>query len=104
MEGNNKEWDEVLKKKLGSDSHPTEVRWEQVEERLPKKKAGIRKIGWLLKVAAVFIAIAASYSIYSWYSTPSWEYSPVASVQSLEDTESSFFSADELHSLYISKE
>ncbi len=103
MERNHKEWDKTLKRKMGTDYHPTQLDWSQVEERLPVRKARIRKVGWILKVAAIIVAAVASYSLLDWYSEPSWEYSPVASVHNLENSESSFFSAEELHQIYIPK-
>jgi len=103
MERKHNEWDQTLRRKMGAASHPTQLEWTQVEERLPVREARIRKIGWILKVAAIILAAVASYSLLDWYSGPSWEYSSVASVQSLENSESSFFSAKELHQIYIPK-
>lgn len=100
MKDQNTEWDRKLRDRLENQDHPTTVNWGQVEDRIVKLRKRNRIVVWTRRVAASLLVIIAGYVAFILTSEPSWEYTPVASVTSLDDTESGFFSASELHYIY----
>jgi len=102
MDQDHKKWDAVLRQKIGVSGISTDIEWQDVENRLSEVEKKGRNKSILLRIAAVVVVVFGAYSLYTWNATPSWEYMPVASVESLDNTSTTFFSASELHGIYIS--
>ena len=104
MDQDHEKWDAVLRQKIGVSGVSTDIEWQEVENRLFKVKKKGRNKSILLRIAAVIVVVFGAYTLYTWKATPSWEYASVASVESLDNTSTTFFSASELHGIYISSE
>ncbi len=104
MKSLNNEWDRKLREKLETHDHSTSVKWRQIETRLSSlDHRRANKYKWS-RIAAIFIGLMAVLAVFSWYTESSWENAPVASVKNLDASGPQFFSATELHRIYMGRD